>query len=295
MVSDENAKVLANYILSLNNTEAEISTQTLIDTETLLNWAENTYAELFSDHQITQNIEPWLFRHYPQTGIYAGVNTSDLNVYVLGGPWGNNPVFIDSLSNLLVLIANSNDDSGNNNNRTATCNTTNAPAGLLYTQNGNIVNVTTNGECIPLPENTNLCPLPPQPSATSTSLLTTFTQTSRSVTKGIESNGRLVRESLPTSEMLRTKYCTINASEEAIDLIVHADFCYDMTAEFLGRSFSSITINPPVTFATKGVFEHKRINSDSSCFDYEATIITDAATGEVWKRQEDGSYIKVSN
>ncbi|MDC8445669.1 MAG: copper resistance protein CopC [Nitrosomonas sp.] len=285
------------------NSSPVISTQTLIDTETLLNWAENTYAEFFPDHQITQNIEPWLFRHYPQTNIYAGVNTNDNNVYVLGGPWGNNPAFIDTLSNLSALIANSNNNNngnGNNsNNRTPTCDTTNAPAGLLYTQNSTIVNVTTNGECIPLPENTNLCPIPQQTSATGISLITFYTATS-SVIKGVENPfypAMSASAFTPTREILEAQYCTINAPEETVSLIVNADFCYDMTAEINESTLpimrGTTTINPPVTFATKGVF--KTVVSQRDCFASGATIITDAATGEMWKRQEDDSYIKVSN
>ncbi|NBQ69509.1 MAG: hypothetical protein EBU46_12065 [Nitrosomonadaceae bacterium] len=60
------------------------SADTSSDTEILLNWAENTYPAYFPTHQVTQNIDPWIFRHYPDTGIYAGVNKNDGNVYVMG-------------------------------------------------------------------------------------------------------------------------------------------------------------------------------------------------------------------
>ena len=47
------------------------------DTEKLLNWAESKYPEFFPGHSATQtNIEPWLYRFYPGTGVYAGVNKS---------------------------------------------------------------------------------------------------------------------------------------------------------------------------------------------------------------------------
>lgn len=281
------------------NSSPEINTQTLIDTEALLNWAENTYAKHFPDHQITQSIEPWLFRHYPQTNIYAGVNTNDNNVYALGGPWGDNPVLIDTLPNLLVLIANSNNNGGNNsNNSTPTCDTTNAPSGLLYTQNNNIVNVTTNGQCIPFPKKHNLCPITQQTSATGTSLITTYTATS-SVIKGVENPfypAMNANSFTPTRRILEARYCTINAPEGTVDLIVNTDTCYDMTAEFTETTFvmrGTTTINPPVTFASKGVFKSTVYKGD--CFDSGATIITDAVTGEMWERQEDGSYIKLSN
>lgn len=72
------------------------------DTDKLLNWAESNYPQYFPAHQATQNTEPWLFRFYPETNAYVGVNTSNDGAYVFGGPWGDdNPTYIDSLSNLL--------------------------------------------------------------------------------------------------------------------------------------------------------------------------------------------------
>jgi len=80
---------------------------TVNDTEKLLNWAENTYPGFFPSHQVTQSFESWLFRFYPEIGTYAGVNQADNSAYVAGGSWGNNPVFIDTLPNLIGLIPSS--------------------------------------------------------------------------------------------------------------------------------------------------------------------------------------------
>jgi hypothetical protein len=72
------------------------------DTNTLLDWAEETYPGIFTSRETTQHFPPWLFRFYPETGIYAGIHTEENNVYVLGGPWGNErPTFIDSTPNLI--------------------------------------------------------------------------------------------------------------------------------------------------------------------------------------------------
>lgn len=82
------------------------SADTASDTEILFNWAENNYSQYFPSHQTTQSSEPWLFRFYPETTIYTGVNTTDNGVYVLGGPWGNiSPTYIDSLPNLLLTAS----------------------------------------------------------------------------------------------------------------------------------------------------------------------------------------------
>lgn len=90
------------FIGNINVTSAD----TAGDAEILFNWAENNYSQYFPSHQVTQSSAPWLFRFYPETNIYAGVNTMDNGVYVLGGPWGNiNPMYIDSLPNLLLTAA----------------------------------------------------------------------------------------------------------------------------------------------------------------------------------------------
>ena len=91
--------------ISFAYAETTLNTDTNSDTEILFNWAENNYPQVFPSQQTTQSSEPWLFRFYPEVDVYVGVNTSDSNVYVLGGPWGNiSPTNIDTLANLLSTI-----------------------------------------------------------------------------------------------------------------------------------------------------------------------------------------------
>lgn len=72
------------------------------DTEALLDWAENTFPQYFPNHEKTQSSDPWLYRYYLETGVYAGVNLNDNGVYVFGGPWGiASPTYINTLSSLL--------------------------------------------------------------------------------------------------------------------------------------------------------------------------------------------------
>lgn len=58
---------------------------TIGDTETVLNWAERNFPDIFPSHQTTQGFENWLFRYYPETGIYAGVHSQEVAGYVMGG------------------------------------------------------------------------------------------------------------------------------------------------------------------------------------------------------------------
>src|SRR5688572_15828822 len=69
------------------------------DTELLLNWAELTYPEIFTTHKTTVSDGPWLYRNY--SGLLAGVNKDDNNVYVMGGPFGNAPTILGPLSTLM--------------------------------------------------------------------------------------------------------------------------------------------------------------------------------------------------
>ena len=269
------------------------SAETANDTETLLNWAENTYPQYFPNHQITQSIEPLLYRFYPDTGIYAGVNRNDNNAYVLGGPWGDNPTLIDSLSDLIVQIANS----GGNSSIPA-CNTANAPSGIFYTQNGNVVNVTTNGNCIPLPDSNNLCETPPQTSATGISVLTTTNVISSAI------RGVVIEIDIPgfpnpfesfAQNFSNNKHCTINVPAEGANLIINSDICYDMTSAFdelLGsESVPGITITPPITLALKDTVTNQIV---PDCFATDAQTVYDAFAKKTWIKK-DGSFVEVSN
>ncbi len=257
---------------------------TASDTEVLLNWAENNYPQYFPSHQATQSVNPWLYRYYPETGIYAGVNLTDNNVYVLGGPWGDTPTVIDTLPNLFALAS-----SGNNS--IPACNTATAPAGLVYTQNGNVVNVTTNGQCITLPKNNNLCQPPQQTAATGISILTSSTVISSTFSgitidiPGIPNPFQSIADDFSNS-----KHCTINVPAEGANLIINSDVCYDMTAQF-GDDFNNIpgiTVTPPITLATK---DTTTTQSVGDCFVTDAETVYDAFTREFWIKQ-DGSFVK---
>ena len=269
------------------------SATTASDAEKLLNWAENTYPHFFSSHQATQNIEPWIFRHYPDTGIYVGVNKQDNNVYVLGGPWGSNPTVIDTLPNLLNLIAST----GGNSSITA-CNTSEALTGVSYSQSGNVVTVTTNGSCVVMSDlsNTAFCKIPQQSTPSGISLLGTNTVTSSSI-GGIDVS--IPGMSNPFQDLLNStanvKHCTINAPTEAVNIIVNSNLCFDITTlltdTFGDLSSFGVTITPPVTFSSAGTYTSQTV---TDCFATDASTVTDAFTSEVWIKQG-SEWVKVGS
>lgn len=262
---------------------------TASDSERLFNWAESTYPDFFPNHQTTQNIEPWLFRHYPDTGIYAGVNKNDNGVYLLGGPWGNNPTFISTLPNAITQINNSGGNTG-----IPACNNANVPAGLVYTQNGNVVNVTTNGQCIPMPTSNNLCTPPQQTTATGISVLTN-TSVSSSEIKGITISIPNIPNPFQdlANNFSNSKHCTINVPAEGANLIINSDVCYDMTEAFGTQipSIPGITVTPPITFAIKDTTTNQIV---ADCFATDATSIFDTVTNRFWIK-ENGTFVEVSN
>ena len=258
---------------SANFASADINS----DTETLLNWAENTYRDLFPSHQVTQNIDPWIYRFYPETGIYAGVNRGDNGAYVLGGPYGSTPTRIAGLEELIAQIINS-----GGNTSIPGCDTANAPAGMTYTQNGNVVNISTGGSCVTLPNSNNFCSTPQQPTATGISALTTSTTNSSSIngismpdTPGIPNPFQSFANGFSTS-----KHCTVHIPADAANLIINSNVCFDITEQSSGfEGIPGIIVTRPVTMSFNTTSTNVVV---PDCFATDAASIYNAVTGEFW-------------
>ena len=258
-----------------------VSSATTSEIETLFNLAENQFPELFPNHRATQMIDPWAFRFYPSTGIYAGVKNNE--VFVLGGPWGtDSPTFIDTLSNLLIELQSS----GGNGGVPACSNIAETPAGMVITQSGNVVNITTNGQCIPLPENTNFCEPPRQSQPTGVSVLSNINITS-SQTTGITIDQPGIPN--PLSSLAQGfSSCTINAPLE--NQVISMDACFDITNQLSNiPSGFGVTVNPPVTFKMVGTTTTQVV---ADCFTTDAAIVSDAFTGESWAKVN-GNFVSL--
>lgn len=79
-----------------------------VDTATaaaqLLDYAEAQLPGYFPTREATQQLAPFAYRHYPDTGIYLGVVLTEgagypvQGVYVMGGPFGNAPMAVGQLT-----------------------------------------------------------------------------------------------------------------------------------------------------------------------------------------------------
>ena len=65
----------------------------------LFDWAEQAYPVYFPSRRTNQFAAPYTYRYYPETGVYLGVDAD--RVYVLGGPFGGQPLFVGLVNNLL--------------------------------------------------------------------------------------------------------------------------------------------------------------------------------------------------
>ena len=65
-------------------------------------------------------------------------------------------------------------NSGGNGN-IAACDTSTVPTGIVYSQSGSVVTVTSNGQCIPADLTTNICQVPQQTTASGISMLSSNT------------------------------------------------------------------------------------------------------------------------
>ncbi len=262
---------------------------TASDAEKLLNWAETTFPQYFPTHQGTQSIEPWLFRYYPEAQVYAGVNKTDNNVYVLGGAFGNTPVRIDSLSSLITQINNSGGNGG-----IAGCDTSKIPAGISYSQSGNVVTVTTNEQCVPAPDlaASNLCQASKQTVASGISLLGSNTVSSSQIS-GLTITGFPIDIKQIVDTAANVKHCTKNAPAETANIIVNSNLCFDVTTaitSLIPAGIPGVVTNPPVTYRTAGTFTSQTV---ADCFSTDATTVNDAFTGEIWNRNKEGILEKI--
>ncbi|MES3001855.1 MAG: hypothetical protein V4787_14280 [Pseudomonadota bacterium] len=82
--------------------------------EQLMDLAESSQPRYFPGHQTTESSPPFLFRRYPETGLYLGVvvdlgtNYIYKGVYITGGRFGtlSDPRFVGMLSDFIADSSN---------------------------------------------------------------------------------------------------------------------------------------------------------------------------------------------
>jgi len=251
------------------------------DGELIMDGAQKVYPEFFPSKEKTQVLEPWRFRFYPQTGIYVGVNQQDLGVYLLGGILGDSPIYVNNSDAVLAMI---NSQLSANKNDNLICETSSAPDGFIYEQSDNTVNITTNGQCIKLPDNPNYCDVNPEtddvgaPVATNIHVLTT-SDIAHFELQGLSFPGidDIARQAANTST------CIIHAPAEFLNYTVNTDICLDITDTLSGYGL------PILGRVTTHLVSSSFSTQVSDCFVTDADAITNIVTKELWTKDLTGS------
>lgn len=68
----------------------------------LMDFAERSFPDLFPTHEANQTFDPYVFRFYPRTGTYLGVDGRAIRV--LGGPFGDVPRDVGTLDDYACQV-----------------------------------------------------------------------------------------------------------------------------------------------------------------------------------------------
>jgi hypothetical protein len=79
-----------------------IAAAAMVDATNLMDWAEQAYPQYFPSHQQSQSYAPYIFRYYPETGAYLGVDGQ--YVRVLGPMFGPDIITVGVLSDFVCRV-----------------------------------------------------------------------------------------------------------------------------------------------------------------------------------------------
>ncbi len=258
------------------------------DATQIFNDAEQVYSQFFPSQQATQTLEPWLFRFYPKTKTYLGVNKNDAGVYLLGGQFGKTPLYVGSTQQILDKL---NAEKGTAGNNADLCNTASLPTGMTYQQNGNVATISTNGQCVKISGSPqNYCNVNPSVNNTGAAIKTGTHVLISSQVQDFQLSGLNLPIPNLQDSLTNIKNCIINAPKELTSSVVKTDLCLDITQQFSTNPSIASFITSPVTIKYTSSTTSTVV---SDCFATDATSISDTVTGEVWVNQN-GSFVKVN-
>ncbi|BCG64931.1 MAG: hypothetical protein methR_P2724 [Methyloprofundus sp.] len=241
----------------------------------------------------------WLYQ-VGTSGVIVGVNQATGEVYLLGGAIGPEPVLVGQSDAVVALLQGQASSTDSTGGIEEVCNTSSSVAsGYSYSREGNVITVSTNGQCIEIPENQNYCEATPEidaagaPVATGLHVLTQTNVESFNFS-GLEYN--IPGMDSPLDSMAQgfanSGSCIINAPADFTNMTINTDICFDMTSQLSGLSSipGVLTITPPVTTSFMGT---SVITTVSDCFATGALSITDIVTEQSWILTN-GSYVQIN-
>lgn len=89
-------------LLARQSARLTAGARTAITAEVLMDWAEGAYPAFFPGHKSSQSAPPYVYRHYPESGNYLGVNGNA--IYVLGPLSGQVLTYVGTLGDFACSI-----------------------------------------------------------------------------------------------------------------------------------------------------------------------------------------------
>lgn len=112
LVADANEDCLAIYTVTENSTitlGSGVNNEPVRDAAlesklaVLFDWATQQYPDFFPQVVENQVYRDWIYRYYPQSQIYLGVQNGT-KIYLTGGVFGQSVTYIDEVDNMLAYI-----------------------------------------------------------------------------------------------------------------------------------------------------------------------------------------------
>ncbi len=264
------------------------------DAEDIMNSGQDVFPQFFPSSQSTQTLPPWLFRYYPETQIYLGVNQDDAGVYVMGGVFSDSPNFVGSIEQVRTLLANEQQQPVDDQ---LACNLDKIPEGIKVSVDGNNVSVSTEGQCIKVSTNDSLCEAAPDtdeagnPIATGIHMLTTM-NIQQFATSGITYSNPQFETFVNNilQQGIGSKMCLINAPRD-YTYKVNFDMCLDVTDQMTDELATVATVTPPVTMTYVGSSVSQVV---ADCYATDANMVVDLVTQETSVKFPDGSWQSLS-
>lgn len=293
------------------------------DSEQIMNDAEKVFSQFFPTEQETKLFPPYLYRFYPSTGIYLGINQENEGVYVLGGNFGNTPFYVGQ-KNTVIALLNSKMPSASN-----ICDTKGITDIFNFEQKGDTTSITTNGQCPVLTkEYINAC-IPSAETDTNGNAIATDIHTLSQVTVNSFSINSFSFSQLNTiAEKVATqKACFINAPMNLPNNTIESDICQDITKliDDLPNAMSQVgnvipgvasqveniipslstqirNVLPGLTAQIRNIFSGKITASSQAtstfvqvddCFKTDASFVLDLQSRKIWKNQS-GSFVQIN-
>lgn len=280
------ASIITTTVISLLGFTQMVHADLASDAERIFKDAQRVYSQFFPTAEVTQTLDPWLYRHYPSRDIYLGVNKNDGGVYGLGGVFGDSPLYLDTTDAILALLQNKIEDIGPEDNNYCD----DAFEGIDCVQNGYSVNETSNGQCIKIPEDT---------SPKLETGINVLHQTNTSVLdfNGITSNDPRINSFFDAFLQSQANLCTMHVQQTPPDDIsnytINSDVCIDLTDEQNNLSSLAesglVEVTPPISIHIAGVRVTTVVDD---CFMSDAKGVFNAVTKESWIKQN-GEFIKL--